>query len=320
MKRMLMILVLLTTLLSAASAMAATEAVTRPVTEDDRTRLMLTESRKSKILGKYYGGVPVTVLETKGDMARVDVFGRTGWMALERLCLAGDADYEALSAGPAGMPGIMVQTFTLYDVHPGYEDIGMLTEDSEVRVLGIATSDQFLHVMAVGPDGTMQTGLTLNGMVGRADEHAWVTLDSGKADKKINIRVAPTKKAQALGMAYSGVAFRVLYDWAEPKEGWTHVRAGCMYGYVMTNFLREGRETDWQPPVALLRGEEAVWYSDAEKSCGRYRVTNASAYTLLAEVGDYCCMRRDDPDGSVTYGYLRRQDVQTKGKSTRNAQ
>lgn len=66
---------------------------------NDRLNLRTQPDKKSASLGKYYNGVPVRILENKGEWAKVDILGVEGWMMTEFLAI-GEAITEAEYRGP----------------------------------------------------------------------------------------------------------------------------------------------------------------------------------------------------------------------------
>ena len=69
----------------------------------DRLHLRVKPDRGAASLGKYYNGTPARILEKKGDWARVDIFGATGWMMAKYLAF-GDDGYSVESVFPSRMP------------------------------------------------------------------------------------------------------------------------------------------------------------------------------------------------------------------------
>lgn len=65
----------------------------------DRLNLRTQPDKKSASLGKYYNGVPVRILENKGEWAKVDILGLEGWMMTEFLAIA-DEMTKAEYRGP----------------------------------------------------------------------------------------------------------------------------------------------------------------------------------------------------------------------------
>lgn len=129
----------------------------------DRLHLRLSPERGAKSLGKYYNGTPARILETKGDWARVDLFGVSGWMMKKYLAFGTDG-YQVEAVFPSRIP---VNPTTHHYVYAGperdqpafcasCEDIG-----ESLLVLGIA-DDEWYHVWF--PDGDR---------TGYVEQHYW---------------------------------------------------------------------------------------------------------------------------------------------------
>lgn len=114
--------------------------------QTDRLHLREAPSADSKSLGKYYNGCVGTMIgfSEDGEWLKVELYGRTGWMKSEFLCIEGQRNNTYYGIPTIQLTSDLAPVYRLPDLAKNdYE--AKMEKGTKLEVLGLA-SDDMLHV------------------------------------------------------------------------------------------------------------------------------------------------------------------------------
>ena len=279
-------------------------------TPTERVKLRERPDDSARVMGQYYGGQPVEILEDGKQWELVSIGGRTGYMMKKFLTdLTEDAQLPVATIRYVGEGG----TLPLYDQAGGTGRVIAQMPRGKVQVLGTVSQD-WLHVRYEAADGTALIGfasalsITWPGEAGQSQ----VTT---KNNEKLPMRAEPSKSAAELGNFYPGVVVDLLIEDSATK-GWAHVRVGSSVGYMQTAYLQAVVE---ETPLPTGHPQEGgcAYYLTLEDEQLAGTLFAAASFTVVAEQQDRCLVRLGGEDGDeadwvwvdqadITYGYVTR--------------
>ena len=302
MKKLFAALLTLALVLTACAALAGGVSYTPGMTlyvnnpdPTDRLNLRTQPGRDAHSIGKYYSGVSVELLDVpQNGWAHVHIDPYEGYMDMAYLT-PGLGENEVKFA----MPCLVVESnqgATLRsEPTPAAKALYRFEKGSQVfNVLGVL-SNGWIHVYFAGENGF----LPADALTPRLSfEKTEATVPAGysayvnnpdPADR-LNLRAAPSAKADSLGKYYNGVEVLVLGD---AGNGYWHVQVNCTKtaGYMDAAYLTTAYRDAALRPSAKVRNPNAALTN----------IRSAPSYTAdvlyTAENGEGMAVMGVTPDG-----------------------
>ena len=207
----------------------------------ERVKLREAPNTGARILGQYFNGVAVEILDAQGDWSHISIGGYEGYM-MTKFLTRSEENTAFDTFGYARFPEEDGKLTVYQSPQSGAEIVDRI--DGALDVLGTVGED-WLHMrcrvlideedsFAAAPGAY---GFVDSRAVTKTENLATVRVDTGKADERLNLRAAPEKGGDVLAKLYSGAELSVLFDDHPFGDGWQRVRAGDLCGYVMDEFL-----------------------------------------------------------------------------------
>lgn len=269
----------------------------------ERLNLRAEASKSGGILGLYYTGAPVNVLERKEDYAKVEIGGVTGYMALEYLITQEEAQarYGAGSFGDCraaqvDLTGMWMQGVVLRSQTDVASDALMtLNSGQQVQLVGIL--DNWAYIAVPSEDGQKTWGYVPLDVLTDVGEYKTNIVSSGKADMRTIVYDAPNNRGEEVMALYNGVACFNLFG---RKEGeWRKVRVGGVSGWIkytqadnLYALGNQSRAVVPYYPLLMQTKDDALLYSVMGDKSKRYMTLGEGMKVeLLAECGQYGYVR-----------------------------
>ena len=257
MKRLCCVLLVMCMFFAMLPSALATGGMTmyiRPLQSyDSRLKLRETPTSSGRILGQYYAGTAVYVLdynaiyhgEVLEDWARVTIGDVEGYMMSAYLTTNLPSEYTWGEILP--MNG---EEATLWDADGN--EIDYLSA-GPVQVLGTLDNDT-VHVLADWDDGT-EYGYLSAQEVSWADENQYARVRALKATDLVPVRVSPQAGSEVVCSLYPGTEVIVLFSDSTANAGWKRIRVGQMTGYILDPYLDHSNDEFpfYRPQPAQLR-------------------------------------------------------------------
>lgn len=299
-------LVLLLCLLLPWTALGEDNAqiVTFP-TFSERVKLREQPNDSARVLGQYYGGQPVEILEDGKSWHMVSIGGRTGYMMQKYLTdLAGDA------AAPEGVLRYPDAdgTLPLYDQAGGTGHVIARMQGGTLQVLG-TVSQEWLHVRYTSPEGAVTCGFASALCITWPEGISRLQVDTGGTNEKLHLRAEPSTNAESLGLYYTGaVVYALIED--SPTRGWTHVRVGGETGYMLSSQLAPP-DASTPLPAGTLRQASCPFYASATDEEPAGTLFAAAEFVVTAEQGGRCqLMLGSEAAGDAEWVWVDSQYIQ----------
>ena len=317
MKKLLAALLTLALLLTVCTALAGGETYTPGMTlyvnnpdPTDRLNLRTAPSRDAHAIGKYYSGVRVELLDApQNGWAHVRIAPYEGYM--DMTYLAPDLSENEVEFA---MPCLAVESAQVVTLRseptPAAEALYHFEKGSFVyNVLGVL-SNGWIHVHFYAgcngflPSDALSPQLTFEKTETTVPAGYSAYVNNPDPTDRLNLRAAPSDKADSLGKYYNGVEVLVLGD---AGNGYWHVQVNCTKtaGYMDAAYLTTAYRDASLRPTAKVRNPNAA-------------LTNIrSAPSYIAEVlytaenGEGMAVMGVTPDGWLhvqvegIYGYIR---------------
>lgn len=271
----------------------------------ERVKLREQPNDTARVLGQYYGGQPVEILEDGKSWKMVSIGGRTGYMMQKYL-----TDLTGEAAAPEGVIRYPEAdgTLPLYDQAGGTGRVIARMQGGVLQVLG-TVSQEWLHVRYTSPEGSVTCGFASALGITWPEEISRLQVDTGGTNEKLHLRAEPSKSAESLGLYYSGaVVYALIED--SPTRGWTHVRVGENMGYMLSSQLRAPDETT-PLPTGRLRQESCPFYLTATDEEPAGTLFAAAEFAVTAEQGGRCqLMLGSEANGDAEWVWVDSQYIQ----------
>lgn len=245
----------------------------------ERVKLREAPNTGARVLGQYFNGVAVEILDAQGDWSHISIGGYEGYM-MTKFLTRSEENTAFDTLGYARFPEEDGKLTVYQSPQSGAEIVDRI--DGALDVLGTVGED-WLHMrcrvlideedsFAAAPGAY---GFVDSRAVTKTENLATVRVDTGKADERLNLRAAPNKGGDVLAKLYSGAALSVLFDDHPFGDGWQRVRVGDLCGYVMDEFLdySSGQAHAFFPPLGQIK-------------------SSGENVAVLAESGDQYLIRR----------------------------
>lgn len=221
-----------------------------------RAQLHTGSSAKSRVLGKYFNGVLVRVLQpAQGDWVKVGIGSLEGFMRLEQLALSARPDGAEARVPTATVqnprdPGLTLRAGQSYQS----DKLGGYSNGTQVRVLGV--TEEFAQVQtADGQLGFMMaSGLSPQPIYADIDPGAYTQQPEGAlsvvdnpAGQGAHLRQKGSTSSPSLGLYPNGTQVVVTGGTAWWKQVWVEGRTGYMMATLIRGFVpsEDGGEDDW---------------------------------------------------------------------------
>ena len=202
-------------------------------------------SLSSDILGRFYNGQQVTILEYRNDWCRVQVGNLVGYMQTNFLSFSG-------TGGGGGGGSTNPTSAVVNNPNPtdrlnlragpstGTTSLGRYYNGTQVKILEYGST--WCYVEVQGIRGYMMTVyLSFNGNYtpppgggsGGGSGTQLAVVNNPVSTQKLNLRAQPTTSSTSLGQFYNGTQVTVLRYGSE----WCEVRVNGIQGYMMTRYL-----------------------------------------------------------------------------------
>lgn len=245
----------------------------------ERVKLREAPNTGARVLGQYFNGVAVEILDAQGDWSHISIGGYEGYM-MTKFLTRSEENTAFDTFGYARFPEEDGK-LTVYQSPQSGAEIVERT-DGALDVLG-TVGENWLHVrcrVLIDAEDSFAAAAGAYGFVSsravtKTENLATVRVDTGSADERLNLRAAPDKGSDVLAKLYSGAKLFVLFDDHPFGDGWQRVRAGDLCGYVMDEFLdySSGQAHAFFPPLGQIK-------------------SSGENVAVLAESGDQYLIRR----------------------------
>lgn len=301
--RLMLLLALLLGLVFPAQA-ADNAQIVAFSTPTERVKLRAQPDDSARVLGQYYGGQPVEILEDGRKWHLISIGGRTGYMMKKYL-----TDLTEAASAPEAVIRYPEAdgTLPLYD-QPGSSgrEIARM-QGGVLQVLG-TVSQEWLHLRYTAPDGAVTNGYASALCITWPEERGRMQVSPG-SNRLLPLRSEPRKSAESLGEFYAGTVVEVLIE-DSPTRGWAHVRLGDRIGYMQTAYLQTPDEGT-PLPTGRLRGESCPFYRSAEDPAPSGTLYAAAEFTVTAEQSGRCQLLLGSvAGGDAEWVWVDSQDIQ----------
>ena len=237
MKRVWIMVYIIILMLAAGRAISETRVVDNrdhDKTASERLNMRSTASAKGDVVGSYYSGTEVEVLDdaAQDGYVRVTVGGKTGYMSEEYLL---DLDtYTTLYGTPQGREGEvdlvglwMTEEAMRADAKTEAEIVISLKNGTSVQVLGIVGNWAYAKANV---DGIERTGyLPILCLTESGSSKAAILMGSDSAGS-VPLRASPNNKAEEIMSIQNGSACVLLFG--RSGRSWYRVRVGGAAGWI----------------------------------------------------------------------------------------
>ncbi len=287
--------------------------------ELDRVRLRDRPSTNGKVLGQYFSGVLVEILEQRGDWQRVRIDDREGFMMRKFLT----AEIGGTESADEGVPGLVDyagkdEALPLYD-RPD-SDSGVLAYaevNSLLRVLG-TIDEEWLHVRCDAQQDRSVYGYVSGRGVTLPDNSSSYVIDTGEAGRMLDLKAAPSEASEAVGRYFSGTRVSALFDHHTNDDGWEKVRIGDAVEYAPSKDLdhSSGGTQDFYPPLSKALRVSLPLFDEFDGTEAVDTLNQNEAFSVLeVRGGRYYIQIETEEPFQYRYGYVRKEDVQDVTRS-----
>lgn len=304
----------------------------------DRVKLRDEPSTGGRVLGKYFAGVRVEVLDRReastgdrpqyfagaradaqengGEWWRIRIGDREGYMMSRFLNVSADVPMtEGISA--------MKCTPYLTDAPLLY---GRPDENAEV----LATMDRYaINVLAtIGMDWLQVryrtandesiTGYARSDEIAMAENFSGIQVDTGDVKNRLNLREAPSRSSASLGRYYCGVTACRLFDDHTNGSGWTRVRIGDAVGYMQDQYLQYVSDAVpvALPPLSHTLVDPIPLFGGWNAQAAVDSVAAGDAFAVLGERGSRYYIRIETGvPWQYRYGYVEKTSVRSVARA-----
>lgn len=327
MKRLLcvwLILGLLVSLMPSALGMSGSIMYIRTLQSyNSRVKLREFPDTNSEILGQYYAGTEVFVLdynaifhgEVLDDWARVEIGGIVGYMMNDYLTFHTDES----------TPGDVVPLYGTKSIL--WDEKGRQIDElssGRVRVLGTTENDT-VHV-EVQKNGFVEYGYLPAAEVLWTGEHQKARVRAIKSADSVTVYSAPNGAGSAVCSIYPGTEVQILFSNDVATSGWTRIRVDNVTGYLPDPYLDHsyGMFPFYRPQPATLKIPVAPVSGGTAKTISREDLMFVLGKRNTSQGLEYLVMFGAWEDGGSVYrvhtGYVPQRYIVLKtpgGVSTR---
>ena len=313
------VFVMLTVIASASATNDVLEtAVVNNPNSQNRLNLRAQNGENAELLGRYYNGVVVEVLEyMPNDWVRVrigtDGQGVQGYMAAKYLAF-GTAGSNVVSTIPVYESTASTWTMKATPSNNGIS-IDEFGTGEQVELLGFA--DSWWHIRVENQTGYVQaqpqflklvSGDPNFDSVGEYyDGYRIAIVNNPNPADRLNLRKTANKNAASLGKYYNGVVAAILSD---EQTNWLKVRIGNLEGYIESQYLaidaQIGSIASAKPTVKVSNSSGRLnlreKQSQSSKSLGLYN--NGTSLEVLGLTESWCHVQVDGKVGFMMANYL----------------
>ncbi len=288
-------------------------------TPESRVKLRKSPSTDAAILGQYYAGTPMTVLNMEDGWAHVRIEGREGWMMSEFLVREGSSDAGSELPGGYLIPSDGEERMMIFREPKLSAEVTCFAEPRWIQVLGTVGED-WLHVRAYMVAPGTDEGYPVSGFA-----HAWqigqfnrqqTTVNSGSAEGTVNFREGPSRKDGVIGRLFSGAQVHILYDDHVADDGWQKIRVGDRIGYIMDDYLDGRQPSAYRPPMTEIRGNAVQTYVAPNAENPLHTLGRYDPFYVLGVFGDMYYVRIEtwltETEYGDVYAFVPAREMQRK--------
>lgn len=292
----------------------------------ERLNLRAEPSKSGAILGLYYTGAQVNVLNVENDeYVRVEIGGMNGYMASEYLITAEeavarygeDSGFGDCRAAEVDLSGLWMQSVALHaQTDLESETVATLENGAQVSLVGILNDWAYV---ASGEEGEKVYGYLPLDVLTDVGELKVSIISSGKSDSKTILYDAPNDRADEIMSLSNGTACFSLFG---RKEGeWRRVRVGGVSGWIrytqVDNLYALGNQprsvVPYYPLLMQTKGDTLLYSVMGNASQPYMTLGDGMKVELLAECGDYAYVRTYEGGSGAfdcgDYGYVALADL-----------
>lgn len=207
----------------------------------ERLNLRALPSLDSAVLGRFYNGTSVKVLQLDTIWCAVEVNGIRGYMMTQYLSFSGSsgnnnnnnnnnsgAYVNALVNNPVATQRLNLRA----GPSTGYASLGLFYNGTIVKVYD--RGPEWCQVEVGGKAGYMMARyLSFNGSVETTTPTVGI-VNNPVATQRLNLRAFPNTSSLSLGKFYNGTRVKIITY----NQDWCQVEVNGMKGYMMTKYLR----------------------------------------------------------------------------------
>ena len=266
----------------------------------ERLNLRSAPEKNGALLGLYYTGTEVNVLNVENDeYAKVEIGGMTGYMAREYLITAEEAekrygmnsDFGDGRCAEVDLNGLWISDIAMHKQPDlASESLATLTTGDRVSLLGIL--DDWAYIKKDDKLGYLPLDALTD-----VDSLKVSIVSSGKADGKTILYDAPNKRGKEIMRLGNGTACFTLFG---RKEGeWCKVRVGGVSGWIEYTQAQNLKPLDDSPrsivpyyPLLMQTKYDTLLYSVAgDKNEPYMTLGEGMKVEVLAECNNYVYVR-----------------------------
>jgi len=293
----------------------------------ERLNMRLTPEKDGDLLGLYYSGAEVTVLEPDSDgYTKVEIGGITGYMASEYLITSdevirrygnsgGFGEFRAAQIDLTGM--WKVRTPLLESADAKAAQLAYLENGEAVRL--VAVLNEWAYIL-VQMDGEEKYGYVPLDVLTDVGAQKTVLISGAKADTRVYLYAQPTNNAKPVMTLKNGTACFNLFG--RTVGGWHRVRVGGVSGWIKYTQNASLYELGDEPrsvvpyyPLLMRTKTDALLYREKGKTSGTYMTLGSGMEVeVLAECDEYVYIRTlEGGPGSYDcgdFGYVKLADLE----------
>lgn len=292
----------------------------------ERLNMRSEPSKDGDLLGLYYSGAEVNVLETDAEgYTKVEIGGMTGYMASEYLITAEEAlrrygengGFGEFREAQVDLTGLWkVRTPLLESADAKALQIAYLENGTQVRL--VAVLNEWAYIQAeIG--GEKKLGYVPLDVLTDVGERKVILISGAKADTKVYLYAVPSNNAKPMMTLKNGTACFNLFG--RTVGGWHRVRVGGVSGWIkytqnasLYALGDEPRSVIPYYPLLMRTESDALLYREKGKTSGTYMTLGRDMeIEVLAECDDYVYVRTLEGGAGAydcgDFGYMKLSDL-----------
>jgi len=292
----------------------------------ERLNMRAEPSKDGDLLGLYYSGAEVKVLEADAEgYTKVEIGGITGYMASEYLITAEEAlkrygedgGFGEFRAAQVDLTGLWkVRTPLLANADAKAEQISYLENGTQVRLVAVLNEWAYIQAEIHGEKTLGYVPLDVLTDVG---EQKVILISGSKADTKVYLYAVPSNNAKPVMTLKNGTACFNLFG--RTVGGWHRVRVGGVSGWIKYTQNASLYELGNKPrsvvpyyPLLMKTENDALLYREKGKTSGTYMTLGREMEVeVLAECDDYVYVRTLEGGAGAydcgDFGYMKLSDL-----------
>ena len=292
----------------------------------ERLNMRAEPAKDGDLLGLYYSGAEVTVLEPDTDgYTKVEIGGIAGYMASEYLITAEEAiarygeegGFGEFRAAQIDLTGMWkVRTPLLEGADAKARQIAYLENGTYVKLAAVLNEWAYIQAEV---NAEKQMGYVPLDVLTDVNERKVVLISGAKADTKVYLYATPSNSAKPIMTLKNGTACFNLFG--RTVGGWHRVRVGGVSGWIkytqnasLYDLGDEPRSVVPYYPLLMQTENDALLYREKGKTSGIYMTLGREMEVeVLAECDDYVYVRTLEGGAGAydcgDFGYMKLSDL-----------